>query len=143
MYKNNIQNNIFLFFADEKVLPEFPLIPASRGFCITLRKTLATFKEVLVKENIIQRPNEWQNDESAMELTNGIANQCQEKSKSVDNKIMESDESSGGNTQESKKKSTSASSNQSIKEATSAYATNSFTAAPSETKKSISSQNTS
>ncbi|XP_012284283.1 (E3-independent) E2 ubiquitin-conjugating enzyme UBE2O [Orussus abietinus] len=40
--------------ADEKILPEFPLIPASRGFCITLRKTLATFKQVLVKEGIIE-----------------------------------------------------------------------------------------
>lgn len=43
-------------FAEEQSLPEFPLIPASRGFCITLRKTLATFKDVLVKEGIIQRP---------------------------------------------------------------------------------------
>ncbi|XP_075230933.1 (E3-independent) E2 ubiquitin-conjugating enzyme UBE2O isoform X3 [Lycorma delicatula] len=28
-------------------LPEFSLIPASKGFCLTLRKSLATFKEVL------------------------------------------------------------------------------------------------
>ncbi|XP_054281969.1 (E3-independent) E2 ubiquitin-conjugating enzyme UBE2O-like isoform X2 [Macrosteles quadrilineatus] len=28
-------------------LPEFPLIPASKGFCLTLRKTLVTFREVL------------------------------------------------------------------------------------------------
>ena len=28
-------------------LPEFPLIPASKGFCITLRKTLKHFKAVL------------------------------------------------------------------------------------------------
>ncbi|CAL4183407.1 unnamed protein product, partial [Meganyctiphanes norvegica] len=28
-------------------LPEFPLIPASKGFCITLRKTLQSFKQVL------------------------------------------------------------------------------------------------
>lgn len=40
-------------FSDNKILPEFPLIPASRGFCITLRKTLATFKDVLAKEGII------------------------------------------------------------------------------------------
>ncbi|XP_066592448.1 (E3-independent) E2 ubiquitin-conjugating enzyme UBE2O [Prorops nasuta] len=42
-------------YIDTKILPEFPLIPASRGFCITLRKTLATFKEVLVKKGIIDR----------------------------------------------------------------------------------------
>ncbi|XP_025601768.2 (E3-independent) E2 ubiquitin-conjugating enzyme isoform X2 [Athalia rosae] len=40
---------------DDKILPEFPLIPASRGFCITLRKTLATFKDVLAKESITSR----------------------------------------------------------------------------------------
>lgn len=28
-------------------LPEFPLIPASKGFCITLRKTLKQFKSIL------------------------------------------------------------------------------------------------
>lgn len=39
---------------DETILPEFPLIPASRGFCITLRKTLATFKNALVREGIIK-----------------------------------------------------------------------------------------
>ncbi|XP_015597896.1 (E3-independent) E2 ubiquitin-conjugating enzyme UBE2O [Cephus cinctus] len=40
---------------DKKILPEFPLIPASRGFCITLRKTLSTFKQVLMKEGIISK----------------------------------------------------------------------------------------
>ncbi|KAK0174078.1 hypothetical protein PV328_007194 [Microctonus aethiopoides] len=39
---------------DEKILPEFPLVPASRGFCITLRKTLQIFKQALVKEGILQ-----------------------------------------------------------------------------------------
>lgn len=34
--------------SDTKVdLPEFPLIPASKGFCITLRKTLQQFKAIL------------------------------------------------------------------------------------------------
>lgn len=28
-------------------LPEFPLIPASKGFCITLHKTLQQFKSIL------------------------------------------------------------------------------------------------
>lgn len=37
-----------LFPTDTKVdLPEFPLIPASKGFCITLRKTLQQFKGIL------------------------------------------------------------------------------------------------
>ncbi|KAK9500379.1 hypothetical protein O3M35_001657 [Rhynocoris fuscipes] len=31
-------------------LPEFPLIPASKGFCITLRKTLTNFKNVLATQ---------------------------------------------------------------------------------------------
>ncbi|EZA56492.1 hypothetical protein DMN91_010027 [Ooceraea biroi] len=128
---------------DEKVLPEFPLIPASRGFCITLRKTLATFKQVLIKENIMQRPSEWQDSENAMELTNGIANECQESARSVDSKVAaEHNESSDGNRQESSKKPT-PSSNQSTKEAMSPFATNGFAVAPSETKKSTSSQNTS
>ncbi|XP_076068516.1 (E3-independent) E2 ubiquitin-conjugating enzyme UBE2O isoform X2 [Oratosquilla oratoria] len=32
---------------NEENLPEFPLIPASKGFCLTLHKTLHHFKEVL------------------------------------------------------------------------------------------------
>lgn len=39
---------------DESILPEFPLIPASRGFCITLRKTLVTFKRTLIKEEVVK-----------------------------------------------------------------------------------------
>ena len=27
--------------------PEFPLLPASRGFCLTLRKTLAAFRNIV------------------------------------------------------------------------------------------------
>ncbi|XP_012217325.1 (E3-independent) E2 ubiquitin-conjugating enzyme UBE2O [Linepithema humile] len=129
---------------DERVLPEFPLIPASRGFCITLRKTLATFKKVLVKENIIQRPSEWPDNESVMELSNSTGDQCQETSKSVDSKIAECNEnsSSSSSTQDTNEKST-LDGNQSVKEATSSCATNSFAATLSETKKSPSSQNTS
>ncbi|KAL0132179.1 hypothetical protein PUN28_000153 [Cardiocondyla obscurior] len=130
---------------DEKVLPEFPLIPASRGFCITLRKTLATFKTVLIKKNIIQRLEGWQDNENA-ELMNNITNQCQEMSESVDNKAAECNEScsnsnSSSNMQETSKKST-VSGNQS-KEGILSSATSNFTAVPSETKKNISSQNTS
>lgn len=130
---------------DEKVLPEFPLIPASRGFCITLCKTLATFKEVLVKENIIQRLSEWQNNENITKLRNNIANQCQEMSnKSVKSKVAECHQSGSGmsNTQESNKK-LALNGNQSTKEVTSSSATNSFATAPSETKKGLLSQNTS
>ncbi|KAG8188229.1 hypothetical protein JTE90_021250 [Oedothorax gibbosus] len=32
------------------VLPEFPLIPASKGFCLTLRKSLQEFKDVLAAQ---------------------------------------------------------------------------------------------
>ncbi|XP_067005905.2 (E3-independent) E2 ubiquitin-conjugating enzyme UBE2O [Anabrus simplex] len=35
-------------------LPDFPLIPASKGFCLTLRKTLVTFREVLSSVGISQ-----------------------------------------------------------------------------------------
>lgn len=128
---------------DEKVLPEFPLIPASRGFCITLCKTLATFKEVLIKENIIQKPREWQNNENT-KLRNNTANQCQEISKSINSKVAECNQSSSSmsNTQESNKKLI-LNGNQSIKEVTSSSATNTFETAPSETKKSLLSQNTS
>ncbi|KAF6201937.1 hypothetical protein GE061_004333, partial [Apolygus lucorum] len=33
------------------VLPEFPLLPASKGFCITLRKSLVTFRQALADQN--------------------------------------------------------------------------------------------
>jgi len=33
-------------------LPEFPLIPASKGFCISLRKALDSFKEAIKTANI-------------------------------------------------------------------------------------------
>lgn len=32
--------------------PEFPLLPASRGFCLTLRKTLTAFKEILAARGV-------------------------------------------------------------------------------------------
>ncbi|KAM0726820.1 (E3-independent) E2 ubiquitin-conjugating enzyme [Formica fusca] len=129
---------------EEKVLPEFPLIPASRGFCITLCKTLATFKEVLLKENIIQKPRECQNNENIMELRNNTTNQCQEMSTSINSKVAECNQSSSGmsNTQENNKNLTS-NGNQSIKEVMSSSVTNIFGAAPSETKKNLLSQNTS
>ncbi|KAK8758140.1 hypothetical protein V5799_004223 [Amblyomma americanum] len=33
--------------AGSSAFPDFPLLPASRGFCLTLRKALTTFKEIL------------------------------------------------------------------------------------------------
>ncbi|XP_067123691.1 (E3-independent) E2 ubiquitin-conjugating enzyme isoform X1 [Centruroides vittatus] len=33
-------------------LPEFPLIPASKGFCLTLKKSLSSFKEILSSAGI-------------------------------------------------------------------------------------------
>lgn len=140
-------NFSFILHTDEKVLPEFPLIPASRGFCITLRKTLATFKEVLIKENIIQKPNESQNNENATDLRNNVANNCREEtSKSAYSKPADCNESSNQTTQANnnkKKPQESSNDNQSIKEETLPSATNSYTIAPSETKKSTTSQNTS
>lgn len=38
--------------AQDVLFPEFPLIPASKGFCLTLRKSLAEFKEVMQTCNI-------------------------------------------------------------------------------------------
>ncbi|XP_058790331.1 (E3-independent) E2 ubiquitin-conjugating enzyme isoform X2 [Phymastichus coffea] len=38
---------------ENTILPEFPLIPASKGFCITLKNTLANFKRTLVREGIL------------------------------------------------------------------------------------------
>lgn len=51
-------------FSDESILPEFPLIPASRGFCITLRKTLVTFKRTLIKEEVVKLPDLPEADDS-------------------------------------------------------------------------------
>lgn len=100
---------------------------------------------MLVKENIIQRLSEWQNNENITKLRNNIANQCQEMSnKSVKSKVAECHQSGSGmsNTQESNKK-LALNGNQSTKEVTSSSATNSFATAPSETKKGLLSQNTS
>ena len=38
-------------------LPEFPLIPASKGFCLTLRKTLVIFRDVLSSVGIREEPS--------------------------------------------------------------------------------------
>lgn len=123
------------------MLPEFPLIPASRGFCITLRKALTIFKTVLIKEAIINRPSEWQDSENVKELMNNIANQCQETSEFVlDSKVAKCNSNSSNVSQESNNKSTS-SGNQ-FKGVVSSL-TNDFAVTQNETKKDTSSQNTS
>lgn len=45
------------FLTDNHILPEFPLIPASRGFCITLKNTLANFERILLREKIMEPPS--------------------------------------------------------------------------------------
>ncbi len=37
---------------DDTELPEFPLIPASKGFCISLVSALRNFRETLAKAGI-------------------------------------------------------------------------------------------
>lgn len=36
--------------------PEYPLIPASRGFCLTLRSSLESFRNALRRNDIIPPP---------------------------------------------------------------------------------------
>ncbi|XP_014238160.1 (E3-independent) E2 ubiquitin-conjugating enzyme UBE2O [Trichogramma pretiosum] len=54
---------------DKQILPEFPLIPASKGFCITLKNTLANFKRTLIREGIIKLPLETSMTQSATDET--------------------------------------------------------------------------
>ncbi|CAB0038957.1 unnamed protein product [Trichogramma brassicae] len=58
-----------LLFPDKQILPEFPLIPASKGFCITLKNTLANFKRTLIREGIIKLPLETSMTQSATDET--------------------------------------------------------------------------
>lgn len=100
---------------------------------------------MLIKKSIIQRSDEWQDNENT-ELMNNTTNQCQETSKSVDSKVAECDGSSSNsnsnsNMQENSEKPT-LNGNQ-FKEAILSSPTNNFAATPSETKKNTSSQNTS
>ena len=100
---------------------------------------------MLIKKSIIQRSNEWQDNENT-ELMNNTTNQCQETSKSIDSKITECDGSSSNsnsnsNTEENSEKPI-LNGNQ-FKEAILSSSTNNFAVMPSETKKNTSSQNTS
>lgn len=37
--------------------PEFPLVPASRGFCLTLRSSLESFRSALRRHDIVAPPS--------------------------------------------------------------------------------------
>ncbi|XP_043488400.1 (E3-independent) E2 ubiquitin-conjugating enzyme UBE2O [Polistes fuscatus] len=76
---------------DQKILPEFPLIPASRGFCITLRKTLATFRDVLIKESILQKTSNLPN--YTRETINNTIQEHQNIRTNIENKESEHDTS--------------------------------------------------
>ncbi|KAI4476444.1 hypothetical protein M0804_013572 [Polistes exclamans] len=76
---------------DQKILPEFPLIPASRGFCITLRKTLTTFKDVLIKESILQKTSNLPN--YTRETINNTIQEHQNIRTNIENKESEHDTS--------------------------------------------------
>lgn len=79
---------------DQKILPEFPLIPASRGFCITLRKTLAIFTDVLIKESILQKPSNLQS--CTRETVNNSIQEHQKIMTNIENKESEHDTSRSG-----------------------------------------------
>ncbi|KAF7381610.1 hypothetical protein HZH66_014004 [Vespula vulgaris] len=76
---------------DQKILPEFPLIPASRGFCITLRKTLAIFRDVLIKESILQKSSNLQS--CTRETVNNSIQEHQKIMTNIENKESEHDTS--------------------------------------------------
>ncbi|XP_031831737.1 (E3-independent) E2 ubiquitin-conjugating enzyme [Nomia melanderi] len=76
---------------DQKILPEFPLIPASKGFCITLRKTLATFREVLFKEGIVETGSNLEDSKNRKEQANSTKNECNKPCKITDGDIKDRD----------------------------------------------------
>jgi len=49
-------NTVIFFhisFLDEKLVPGYPLLPLSKGFCLSIIKALKDYKEVLISMNII------------------------------------------------------------------------------------------
>lgn len=100
---------------------------------------------MLIKKSIIQKSDEWQDNENTTELMNNITNQCQETSESVDSKAAECNESSSNSNSSSNTEEKPTLIDNQFKEAilSSYLPTNSFAASPSETKKNTSSQNTS
>ncbi|XP_076289237.1 (E3-independent) E2 ubiquitin-conjugating enzyme UBE2O isoform X1 [Lasioglossum baleicum] len=119
---------------DNKILPEFPLIPASRGFCITLRKTLATFRDVLLKEGIFENSSSVENSEMTKEQTNSTKHECNEPCKATDDSVKDCDNNKKSSTpQDSSNKLTP---NGSLsKDSVSSSSTNISTMPSSETKK--------
>ncbi|XP_076246249.1 (E3-independent) E2 ubiquitin-conjugating enzyme UBE2O [Calliopsis andreniformis] len=118
---------------DKKILPEFPLIPASRGFCITLRKTLATFKDVLIREGIIMN-DKVEDSDNVKEDVKSTKSECHETSK-ADCSKTDRDSSKRKNSQESCKLTPNGSLS---KDCVSTSSTNISTTPLSETKKNIS-----
>ncbi|CAD6215584.1 GSCOCG00000396001-RA-CDS [Cotesia congregata] len=75
---------------DNKILPEFPLVPASKGFCITLRKTLATFKQALIKEGILSSTKlvTTENIQENNTKSGGNSSKCASETKDTINNII-------------------------------------------------------
>lgn len=65
------------------------MIPASRGFCITLRKTLAIFRDVLIKESILQKLSNLQS--CTRETVNNSIQEHQKITATIENKESEHD----------------------------------------------------
>lgn len=42
-----------ILYLDEKLIPGFPLLPLSKGFCLSVKKALNDYKEILVSMNIM------------------------------------------------------------------------------------------
>lgn len=38
---------------DEKLVPGFPLLPLSKGFCLSIKRALNDYKEILIFMNIM------------------------------------------------------------------------------------------
>ena len=88
---------------DKKILPEFPLIPASKGFCITLRKTLATFRGVLIIEGIMEDSIYGENSVNLRGQTSSTKIECHEACKVTDASMVDRDKSKRSNNQGSSK----------------------------------------
>lgn len=120
---------------DKKILPEFPLIPASKGFCITLRKTLATFKGVLIIEGIMEDSIDGENSVSVKGQTSSTKIECHEARKVADASTVDRDKSKRSNSQGSSKL---IPSSNPLKDCVSSSSTNISATPLSQTKNSIS-----
>lgn len=46
-------NNQIILCLDEKLATGFPLLPLSKGFCLSIKKALNDYREVLISMNIM------------------------------------------------------------------------------------------